>query len=59
MEVNGVIADFNAGDITFQNNGLIVSGTVSEAPYFNHNVKLYHLTDSTAINTIPNQEFQY
>lgn len=59
MEVNGVIADFNAGDIEFKTNGLIVNGTVSENPYFSHDVKLYHLTDSTAINTIANQKFQY
>lgn len=59
MEVNGITADFNAGDIEFKSNGLIVSGSVREDPYFDHDVKLYHLLDSTAINTIANQKFQY
>ena len=59
MEVNGIVADFNAGDIQFLPNGLIVEGEVSEDPYFSHQVKLYHVTDSTAINTIANQKFQY
>ena len=59
MEVNGITAEFNAGDIEFMDDGLIVNGTVSEDPYFNHDVKLFHLEDSTAINTIPGEIFQY